>query len=67
MSAHYKIIVQGLLHQRWWPRFKEMEIYYEDKNTVLSGTVISQDLIQKTLSDLRNMHFKLILVEKTDA
>lgn len=67
MRTHYRIIVEGLLHKRWWPRFKEMEIMYEGKNTVLTGRIGNTDVLQKMLSDLRSMSFALLMVEKTES
>jgi len=66
MSNFYKIIVDGILHKQWWHRFPDLDISYEKKNTVLIGEIEDHAELQRTLADLRKMHFTLLLVEKRE-
>jgi hypothetical protein len=66
MSTHYRIIVHGILHKQWWHRFHGWNISHEKENTVLSGEIEDPSQLQRVLSDLRNMNFTLLLVEKTE-
>ena len=66
MEGKKIIIVQGILDKRWKDWFKGMDIFYEDNNTIISGTVQDESFLHGILNLIRDLNLKLISVNPVD-
>jgi len=60
-----KIIIHGQLDKQWEYLFNDMIISYEDKNTVLTGSIKDDANLHGILNLIRDLNLKLISVYTT--
>lgn len=63
-SIKYQILISGILDERWWSWYEELDICRtEDGNTVISGEM-DQPALYGLLNRIRDTGTELISVEK---
>lgn len=62
MLGVVKIKISGFLDKNWEHWFKDMDITYEGKNTIFTGSVKDEANLHGILNLIRDLNLKLISV-----
>ena len=57
-----QIKIKGQLDKKWAEWFENMEVSYEEENTILKGNVKDQAALHGILNRIRDLNLKLISV-----
>ena len=57
-----KIKIKGQLDKKWTEWFENMQIIYDDENTILTGEVKDQAALHGIINKIRDLNLKLISV-----
>jgi hypothetical protein len=66
-SAHYEIIVRGILGDRWCDWFEGMTIKSSDGVTKITGNVVDQAALYGLLDRVRDLGMVLISVTRVES
>ena len=64
--ANYKIVVKGILGQRWFDWFEDMIIESHDGLTAIDGQITDQAALHRILVKIRDLGLVLISVNRIE-
>ena len=64
--ANYKIVVKGILGQRWFDWFEDMIIESHDGLTTIDGQITDQAALHRILVKIRDLGLVLISVNRSE-